>query len=60
MTDIKYEDGNTVYHSFVFASPAEEEDFEERAAIMEYMADLPRDEAEKKAYALIVKERKKR
>lgn len=34
-------------------SQAEREDYEERAAILEFMAHLPRDEAESTAFAMI-------
>lgn len=39
--------------------PAEIEDFEERAAIMEYDGGLSREEAEKQAFLIVLKRREK-
>lgn len=39
-------------------TPAEREDFEERAAIIEYEAKVPREEAERRALICVLRDRR--
>jgi len=44
---------DTIYHSMVFISEAQKEEYEERAAIMEFEGGMSREEAEKTAFETI-------